>query len=210
MTAIILILVAVLLIVLGSGAAVWYFLRRRQQAEKASEETAARETLPFRWHYITAPIILLVLFVVLSAIFYPRLPTEVGYQFRPDGTPGSWLSRETAMVLMLAPQFFLALLAGLITWGMTRMSILSVQAESLGIKPQRVLSLAGNISALPQLVLGFTIFDIFSYNAYQIHIMPVWVAVLVLVLSAVVLGIAFFIFVYRARGRLFYQPEEKQ
>ena len=208
MTTLALILIAVLVIGLGVGAAAWHFLRRRQQTEKATREAVAR--LPFRWRYIVAPIVLLLLFVILSAVFYPHLPAEVGYQFRPDGTAGSFLSREMAMVLMLVPQLFLALLAGFITMGMTRMGMLSGETDILGLKPQKILAIVGNLGALPQLILGFTIFDIFSYNAYQVHIMPVWVAVLVLALSAVVLGAVFVIFVYRARGRLFYQPEDKQ
>jgi len=192
MTTLIYILIAVLGIGLGVGATAWYFLRRRQQTEKSPEVSAAKNR--FRWRYIIAPVVLLLLFTTLSAVFYPRLPAEVGYQFRPDGTAGKLLSREMAMVLMLVPQLFLALLALFI----------------MGIKPQKILTIVGNLGALPQLILGFTIFDIFSYNACQVHIMPVWVAILVLALSAVVLGAVFVIFVYRSRERLFNQPEDKQ
>ena len=208
MSTLILILIVVLVIGLGIGAAAWYFLRHRQQTEKATKESVER--IPFRWRYIVAPIVILLLFVILSAVFYPRLPAEVGYQFRPDGTAGRLLSREMAMVLMLVPQLFLALLAGFITMGMTRMGILSGQQQVMGLKPQKILAIVGNLGALPQLILGFTIFDIFSYNAFQIHIMTTWVAVLVLALSAVVLGAVFVIYVYRARGRLFYEQEDKQ
>jgi len=208
MTTLIYILIAVLGIGLGVGATAWYFLRRRQQTEKSTEVSAAKNR--FRWRYIAAPVVLLLLFVILSAIFYPRLPAEVGYQFRPDGTAGKLLSREMAMVLMLVPQLFLALLALFITKKMARMEIFSGQQQILGIKPQKILTIVGNLGALPQLILRFTIFDIFSYNACQVHIMPVWVAILVLALSAVVLGAVFVIFVYRSRERLFNQPEDKQ
>ena len=210
MTTVIIILVVVLAIGLGIGAAAWYFLRRRLQSEtqKTTEETVARGTLPFRWRYITAPIIVLLLFIILSAVFYPKLPAEVGYQFRSDGTPGNWLSREMAMVLMLVPQLLLTILAGAITWGITRLGILSKQSEVIGIKPQNMLALMGNIAVLPQLILGFTILDIFIYNSYQIDIMPTWVFLLLLGLSAVALGVLLLRIILKARGRLFHQLED--
>jgi len=210
MTTILIILIVVFVIGSGFGAAAWYFLRRRLQSEtqKTTEETVARGTLPFRWRYITAPIIVLLLFIILSAVFYPKLPAEVGYQFKPDGTPGNWLSREMAMVLMLVPQLLLAILAGVITWGITRLGILSKQSEIIGIKPQNMLALMGNIAVLPQLILGFTILDIFIYNSYQIDIMPTWVFLLLLGLSAVALGVLLVRIILKARGRLFHQLED--
>jgi len=210
MTTILIILIVVLVIGLGFGSVAWYFLRRRLQSEtqKITEETVARETLSFRWRYITAPIIALLLFIILSAVFYPKLPAEVGYQFKSDGTPSNWLSREMAMVLMLVPQLLLAILAGVITWGITRLGILSKQSEVIGIKPQNMLVLMGNIAVLPQLILGFTILDIFIYNSYQIDIMPTWVFLLLLGLSAVALGVLLVRIILKTRGRLFHQLED--
>ncbi len=50
----------------------------------------------------------------------------------------------------------------------------------------------GNMMALPQLILFFTVFSIFSYNAYEIKIMPIWlVALIVLGLGSILLAIFF-------------------
>jgi len=45
---------------------------------------------------------------------------------------------------------------------------------------------------LPQIILCFAMLDIFVYNAYQVHLLKLWVfAVLVMVVGSVVLGICF-------------------
>ena len=51
----------------------------------------------------------------------------------------------------------------------------------------------GNMVALPQIILSFAMLDIFSYNAYQTRIMPLWIfALIVMVLGGIVLGVFFF------------------
>jgi hypothetical protein len=46
--------------------------------------------------------------------------------------------------------------------------------------------------ALPQIILGFAMLDIFSYNSYQIHLMPLWIfALIVMGLGGMALGIFF-------------------
>jgi len=63
---------------------------------------------------------------------------------------------------------------------------------------RKILSLMGNMVALPQIILGFAMLDIFLYNAYQIDIMPLWIfAVIVLVLGGIILGVFFIILVIR-------------
>jgi len=206
----ILILAAIFLVGLGCGAAIWFVLRHRQsvKSQEPTKETAKKIGLPFRWRYISVPIAIFLLSIILSALFYNQLPAEVGYHFKPDGTPDRWFSRETAMVWMLAPQFLFTLLAGVLTWGITKLNILSGQIESLWMKPQTILFLMGNIVALPQIVLGFTMLDIFSYNSYQIHIMPTWAFLLILGLVTVALGLLLIFIVLRARRQVISQPKD--
>jgi hypothetical protein len=57
---------------------------------------------------------------------------------------------------------------------------------------EKMLSLMGNMVALPQIILGFAMLDIFSYNSYQIHLMPLWIfALIVMGLGGMALGIFF-------------------
>lgn len=155
-------------------------------------KVATKGILPFRWRYILLPLVILCLSILLSAYFYRLLPTDVAYHFESDGSADRWLSREIIIAWTLAPQIILTLVAGGLTWGITKLSNLFGQAESTRIKSEGVLLLMGNMIALPQVILCFAILDIFSYNSYQIHIMPVWLfALIIMVLGGIILGILF-------------------
>ena len=193
----ILILAAILLIGLGCGVALWFAFRYRQPIKKI----ITAETLPFRWSYIILPLAILSLSIILTAYFYHQLPTEVAYHFKLDGSPDRWLSREMIILWLLVPQLLLTLVAGAITWGITKLGILSRQPESTWIKPEGILSLMGNMIALPQIILCFAMLDIFSYNSYQMHIMPLWVfALITMGLGGIILGIFFIRAIRRAWG----------
>ncbi len=184
----ILIVIVILLIGLGCGAALWFALRHRQP----TKEIITAETLPFRWSYIILPLAILSLSIILTAYFYHQLPTEVAYHFKLDGSPDRWLNREMITLWLLVPQLLLTLVAGAIIWGITKLGILSKQSGSAWIKPERILSLMGNMIALPQIILCFAMLDIFSYNSYQMHIMPLWVfALIIMGVGGIILGIFF-------------------
>jgi len=201
MTTIIIILIVIFLLGLGIGAVIWFILRHRQavKSKEPPKETAKKDIQPFHWSYIIAPIVVLALSIILTAYFSPRLPDEVAYHFSPDGSPDKWLSRGAAIAWAVIPQLFLTLLAGAITWGTTRLSRLFGQTESAGIKPERVLSLMGNMIALPQIVLCFAMLNIFSYNAYQTQLMSIWVfALIIMVVGGIIIGIFFIQTIRRA------------
>jgi len=157
--------------------------------KEPSRETASKQTIPFRWTYIVLPVGILLLCIILAGYFYHLLPTEVAYHFQ-DGSPDKWMSRGAIIAWMLTPQFFFALLAGAIVWGVIKLSAHFQQAVSTGV--EKMLSLMGNMVALPQIILGFAMLDIFSYNSYQIHLMPLWIfALIVMGLGGMALGIFF-------------------
>ncbi|MFC1916726.1 DUF1648 domain-containing protein [Chloroflexota bacterium] len=191
------ILISIIILLLGliGGAALWLALRHRQPAREITPSGA----LPFHWSYIILPLAILLLSIILTAYFYRLLPTEVAYHFKLDGSPDRWLSRERITIWLLGPQLLLTLVAGAITWGITRLSVLFRQPESTWIKPGRILVLMGNMIALPQIILGFAMLDIFSYNSFQIHIMPLWVfALIIMGLGGIIIGRFFIQAVWRA------------
>ncbi len=193
----ILILIVILLLGLGCGAALWFALRYR----RPTKEIITAEALPFHWSYITLPLAILSLSIILTAYFYHQLSTEVAYHFKLDGSPDRWLGREMITLWLLVPQLLLTLVAGAITWGITKLAILSRQPESTWIKPERILSLMGNMIALPQIILCFAMLDIFSYNSYQMHLMPLWVfALIIMGVGGIILGIFFILAIRRAWG----------
>jgi hypothetical protein len=129
----------------------------------------------------------------MVAVFYSRLPAEVGYLFKSDGSPESLASRTAIVLWALLPQIFLTLAAMAITWGIARLSVPFYQPEKSLVRPETALLFMGNMVALPQIILCFAMLDIFSYNAYQIHIMPLWVfALIIMGIGAIILG-AFFL-----------------
>jgi uncharacterized membrane protein len=155
-------------------------------------KATTRDILSFRWRYILLPLSILCLSILLSAYFYHLLPNDVAYHFKSDGSADRWLSREITIVWALAPQIFLTMVAGGLTWGITKLGILSGQAEDSLIKLEGTLIFMSNIIALPQVILCFAMLDIFSYNSYQIHIMPIWLfALIIMGLGVVVLGVFF-------------------
>ena len=150
-----------------------------------------------------APVIVLLLAIVLFAFFYRLLPAEVAFHFDSEGNPDNWISRPMAGVAVLAPQLFLVLLAWGIVWGVTRLNRRFGWAESGGVRTGRVVSFMGNIIALPQFVLLFAMLDILSYNAYQIHIMPMWLFLaIILGLATITLLVLLTITIVKARQRL--------
>jgi uncharacterized membrane protein len=140
--------------------------------------------------YVALPVAILVFSVAISIIFYGQLPEEVAYRFKLDGSPESFLSRGNTVAIMLAVQLLLALGAVGITLVISRLRALTVNRESLWVQPEGLLLFMGNMPAIPQLILAFALADIFSYNTYDTHIMPLWLfALVVLVVGAVVIGI---------------------
>jgi hypothetical protein len=204
MVILVVILLVFALLVLAGGGALWFVFRQRQapgKAAPAAKEAPAANALTFRWSYIIMPLAVLLLTVILASYFYHLLPAQVGYHFKADGSPDRWLGRGTLLLAMLLPQFFFALLAGGIAFGVTHLGVVFRAGPTPALKVGGIISLMSNMVALPQIILGFAMLDIFSYNAYQIHLLPLWVfALLVMLVGGIVLGIFFIRAIQQARA----------
>jgi len=156
-----------------------------------SMNTLPDNSLSFRWSYIIAPLLVLALAVIAAAVFFPFLPSTLAYSFMPDAAD-SYAGRGAVMAWTVAPQFLLALVAWGIVQGAVRLS-LRIAATGAGSIHGLAFSVMVNLMAMPQLILAFAMMDIFVYNLFQTHLMPVWIfAVIVMALGGVFLG-AFFI-----------------
>ncbi len=194
MSTLLIILTVVFLFSLACSAVMWFFLRSRRVArpDQPTANTEA-EAPAFRGRYSALPLVVLILSVAMVGYFYRLLPPEVAYHFRSDGSPDQWLNRSTIVLWALLPQFFLTILAGAITWGLSKLGSISSDIAAVMAKLGRVLLVMGNMVAIPQVILCFAMLDIFSYNSYQIHILPVWVfALIVIVIGAIVLTVFFY------------------
>ena len=194
MSVLLLIITIILLFGLGCGAAIWFVLHRQPvvNVKKSAQQPTKVTTLTFRWRYIVLPVSILLLSIILVVVFYGQLGGEVAYRFNSDGSPDGWLNRNAIVLWTLLPQLLLTLLVGVITWGIAKLGARVNQNTASGIKLERILLLMGNMVILPQIIICFALFDIFSYNLYQWHIMPLWVfALIIMVLGALVLSVFF-------------------
>ncbi len=183
------------------AGAIWfaYYVKNLPGSNKSSPLTARAIRLPFRWRHILLPLILLFLSIAITAYFYHLLPEDVAYNLNPRVSPDKWLGRGAILSWMLVPQLCLVLVATGITWIITRLGILSGQEKDAWIRPEMILSIMGNMVAIPQVILAFAMLDIFSYNSYQFHIMPLWIfALIVMGAGVVMLGIFFILAIRQA------------
>jgi uncharacterized membrane protein len=147
--------------------------------------------LPFRWSYAAVPLVVLLLLVGLSAYFYHLMPAEVAVRF-DNGLAVSWLSRQMTLVLALLPQLLLALIGLALAWVLTRVVNRSWPTEGTKTNPKTIVAIMGNMVALPQIVFGFAMADIFVYNAYQIHLPALWIlALIIMVAGGIIIGVVF-------------------
>jgi len=75
--------------------------------------------------------------------------------------------------------------------GIARLRVMSQKVNG-GINSDSIVALMGNMIGLPQLILCFAILDIFSYNAYQIRLIPLWAfSLIVMGIGAIILAMVF-------------------
>ena len=155
----------------------------------ASDARSAR----FRWRYIAFPVILFLLTGAMIALFFSRLPDRVAYHFLINGTPDRWSSPVPVAIVGLAVQAALVLVGWVIVRVASRMAAFS-QTENTVLKLESLLVWMGNLVALPQIIFGFVMLDIFSYNIYQIHLLPVWLFMVIVLVIATIGFIGFLVF----------------
>ena len=187
----------------------FYLVSCRANRSQAKKTTGERTSgLPLHWSYIILPAAICFLSLILTGCFYYQLPAEVACHFELDGSPDQWLSREVMMAWVLGPQFLFALLGVATVWGTARLSTLFRQTDAARAKPQTALQFIGNIVAIPQLIVCFAMVDIFSYNLYQTHLLPMWIFLLIIFgLTTVGLGLFSALIILRARRRVI-PPED--
>ncbi|MDD5126565.1 MAG: hypothetical protein PHR43_00460 [Dehalococcoidales bacterium] len=148
------------------------------------------QSLRFRWKYIVLPLAVLLVSLAIAVIFYGRLPAELAYNFKP-GAADKTVNCGIFLIWTLTPQLVMVLMGVAVVAVVARIANRLSQETNLYMT-ERALMLMGNIFILPQLILSFAMLDVFLYNLYQIHLMPLWTFTLVvMVLGAICLGVFF-------------------
>ena len=147
--------------------------------------------LKFHWKYVLLPVIVLFICIILFAIFYWQLSPQVAYRFDSDGFSKSTISREMLALFMLLPQLLFVLLGGGLTGMITRIGG-SMGQLSPALNPERIIMIMGSMVIMTQIILGFIMLDIFSYNINSSHLMPVWLfAIIVMIIGGITLTLFF-------------------
>jgi len=165
----------------------------------AAINSAEKETkIHFRWTYVIVPVALFLISIILAASFFPFLSDEIAYHFQNDIADRT-MSRGAFVGWMVLPQVFFTIL-----------SIVVVRLVMLTGRylPQRksplpnLLSLMGNIVALPQVVLVYAMISFFLYNAYQISLISIWIFTLIVMIAGLIILGVFFVRAIRQSRRL--------
>ncbi|AII60833.1 hypothetical membrane protein [Dehalococcoides mccartyi CBDB1] len=144
----------------------------------------------FRPVYFMAPLMVLVISLLLTAVYYGRLPSDVAYRFSIDGAPVTYIDAGLITGVLLGVQLLLVLFAFGLAIFLPRLGFFKNNQTDFWVKPGTLLGFMGNIMAVPQLILAYALLDVFVYNVHQIHLLPLWLfAIILIVIAAIVIGI---------------------
>ncbi|MBN1644082.1 MAG: hypothetical protein JW856_04625 [Dehalococcoidales bacterium] len=201
MSVLLIILILTVLFIIGAGLTFFWVFGRGQTGnttEPAGEPTPqTKQKTRFRWSFVLLPLILLLISVIGVIYFYGKLPSDVVYNIESNDL----ISRNVIVLWTLVPQILLVLLSLSLTWGADKLSSsLKQSGDSSIIKIDSILMVMSNMVALPQLILVFTMLNIFSYNAFQIQLSFLSALALAIIIVSVILLSVFFVRTIRKLG----------
>ena len=158
----------------------------------AEANTPVKTGMEFEWKYVTLPMIIFITSIIIAAMFFFQLPDQIAYRFSSDGAAESWMGRVTVTAIMLGLQFVIIAMVLLIIKTIVGFAK-TIEQSSPGFNPDRFMLVIGNIAALPQLVLAVIMFDIFSFNVVDKHVLSIWLLILIMAISGAVILSAFFV-----------------
>ena len=130
----------------------------------------------------------------------PRVPLTAAYNLDDNNDPLSFMTRRNLIVLTVLPQLLLTFLAFIVSWGVTKLGNVFRTAQEGGLPLNNLVLVMGNIIGLPQLIIAYATANIFTYNAYQVTMPPLWIfALAVMAVAGIVLAV-FFINMMRKMG----------
>jgi uncharacterized membrane protein len=148
------------------------------------------KSIGFRWSYIALPAAVLVIVIIITGIFYGKLPQEVAYRFS-GSTAVSRLARNALLAWALGAQLVFTLLSVALTISITG-AMRRMQLPETGLN-RTIFAAIGNIIGLPQIIIAYATLDIFLYNTYEKSLPSAWVFALLVMFIAGVVLVVFFI-----------------
>lgn len=183
---------AFLLIIICVFAGFGFLLYRRLLGSAKEGQTTAR--LPFKWKYIIAPVIMLVIAIIVAALYYNKLPFQMPYHFDNTGAPDGWILPQFAVMIGIGIQVVLVVISFFVIQATRRMASLVNAGEST-VKPGTIITITGNIPAFLQFVFLFLMLNLFHYAAYYKYLLPMWVFLVIIIVIATIAFIGFSVFI---------------
>jgi|WetSurMetagenome_2_1015567.scaffolds.fasta_scaffold409252_1 uncharacterized membrane protein len=160
---------------------------------KVNPASSSTEKLTLRLTDVLLPVLVLIVAAVLTIVFYLKVPGQVAYHYDANELADRWMGRNQLVIITLLPQLLLAFLSILIASVMFKVAGSFVKEGKARPSTIRgVVGMMSNMIVLPQLILLFATLEIFIYNAYHVHIMPLYIfAILVIIFGTLILGLLF-------------------
>jgi uncharacterized membrane protein len=160
---------------------------------ETNQVSSSMEKLTLRLTDVLLPILVLIVAAVLTILFYMKVPGQLAYHYDTNELADRWMGRNQLVIITLLPQLLLAFLSILIASVMFKVAGGFVKEGKVRASTVRgVVGMMSNMIVLPQLILLFATLEIFIYNAYHVHIMPLYIfAILVIIFGTLILGLLF-------------------
>ncbi len=112
--------------------------------------------------------------LVAALVSMPSLSPEPAFRFDSAGNPVSYGAKTSIVIISLIVQLIFVA----ISWSAGKIVTAFINRlgmpESSGQQSQKVISISSNMIMLPQLIAAFISLDIFIYDVYSFHLLPVW------------------------------------
>jgi uncharacterized membrane protein len=184
------ILAILIFLVLSSITITWYFLKKQQQITStppapSSQATGSKEPdSSFKWRYVILPLLFVIISVITVLYFYHLLPVRLAYHFTEENLGDKWIARGWFIFIILFSQFLLASSGVGIALAVAKIGRWALKGGMVQVKSlPGIMAVMSNMVVLPQLILYFAMLDIFSYNAYQVHLLSLFVFTIVVMLA---------------------------
>ena len=126
------------------------------------------------------PVLTIVAFcLILIVVFVSNLSLEPAFRFNSAGEPVNTAPASLIVRLSLIAQLLFLAIGWLVGKGVTSFINRLRMPESAGRQSQKVIAVAANMIALPQIIAAYISFDIFIYDTNNLHILPVWAFALI-------------------------------
>lgn len=149
-------------------------------------DQAEKARMAFRWSYVAMPLALALASIIYAALIYARLPAQLAWRFDASGLPYTTAAKSTFVAFMLAIQVGIAASAWLITVIFLKIASLMSRNSVIPLNFSGFIFLLSNMLLLPQIIMGYLMFDAFHYGLYGTHLLSfsvfsIWTAIIGLV-----------------------------